>query len=60
MSKTIKYETAPNHSLATPCPYGMRNPRVKHWIILVNSMPCWNCQYYGHSNYNRSIECNHP
>lgn len=61
MSKTIKYEIAPNHSIATACPYGMRNPRAKHWLILVGSIPCCNCQYYGGSNYpHKSIECNHP
>lgn len=61
MSKTIKYEVAPNHSIVTACPHGMRNPRERHWLILVNSMPCWNCKYYGRSNYpEKSIECNHP
>ena len=60
MSKTIRYKTAPNHGIATACPYGMRNP-IEHRIILVNTIPCWHCQYYGRSNYpDSSIECNHP
>lgn len=57
MSKVIHYKIRNNCELITPCPYEMTNTFGR--LIMVNSFSCNHCRYYGGSNYDDSINCNH-